>query len=85
LHDFISAEKLLAILSTLPAGITELSCHPGLEADLDTMYSSERKREVDVLCDPRIRLEIHLMGIALCSFGHQVLSSLPALPPPGPS
>lgn len=54
--------------TTLPPGLTELSCHPGYVTDLETMYRHERAAEVQVLCDPRIRAGLGAMGIELCSF-----------------
>jgi predicted glycoside hydrolase/deacetylase ChbG (UPF0249 family) len=32
------------------------------------MYVSERSQEVKVLCDPRVRAAITVLGIELCSF-----------------
>ena len=64
----IAVEGLIAILEQLPPGITELCCHPAADSDLDTMYSAERVRELEVLCDPRIRVAIARMDIVLCSF-----------------
>jgi predicted glycoside hydrolase/deacetylase ChbG (UPF0249 family) len=66
----ISVKRLIRILRSLPDGITELSCHPGLDHDLATMYSMEREREVESLCDPRMRAAIESEQITLCSFGH---------------
>lgn len=66
--EVISVEGLLNILVRLPSGVTELSCHPGQEADLETMYRTERAEEVKVLCDPRVRASLSAMGIELCSF-----------------
>jgi predicted glycoside hydrolase/deacetylase ChbG (UPF0249 family) len=66
--EAISVEGLVKILAELPQGITELSCHPGLEYDLDTMYLIERAREVQVLCDPRVRTVIIAEDVNLCSF-----------------
>jgi predicted glycoside hydrolase/deacetylase ChbG (UPF0249 family) len=68
LHDRISVHALIRILDGLPPGVTELSCHPAASEDLDTMYSAERRQEVEVLCDPRIRKAIMTKGIKLCSF-----------------
>jgi predicted glycoside hydrolase/deacetylase ChbG (UPF0249 family) len=68
LPEIVSAAGLLAILRSLPAGITELSCHPGEGDDLNTMYSAERSREVEVLCDPRVRAALPELGIVLWSF-----------------
>jgi chitin disaccharide deacetylase len=68
LHDAISVERLIEILSALPSGITELGCHPGEGDQIDTTYSEERDRELTVLCDPRVQRAIEKEGIALCSF-----------------
>ena len=64
----ISVERLIAIMGALPAGVTELGCHPGHGDDLDTIYRRERAEEVKVLCDTRIRAAINQLGIRLCSF-----------------
>src|SRR5215813_11398315 len=66
--EAISVDGLIKALGTLPHGCIELGCHPGGRNDLDTMYCSERAKEVKVLCDPRIRTSIVDMGIELCSF-----------------
>src|SRR6266571_7999712 len=34
----ISVEAMIGLLSALPAGFTELGCHPGEGSDLETMY-----------------------------------------------
>ena len=68
LPEAISVEGLIKTLVTLPAGWTELGCHPGHGSDLDTMYCHERTEEVKVLCDPRVRASLTAMGIELCSF-----------------
>ena len=77
LPKFISVEGLLDILRELPPGITELGCHPGIGDELpDTMYRSERSKEVEVLCDPQIRAAIIDMGVDLCSFSSIASCSL---------
>jgi chitin disaccharide deacetylase len=68
LPNVISVEGLIHILETLPAGFTELGCHPAEHCDLDTMYRLERLKELRVLCDPQVRTAITAMGIELCSF-----------------
>jgi predicted glycoside hydrolase/deacetylase ChbG (UPF0249 family) len=69
LPNAIGVSSLLAILAALPDGITELACHPGEEMnDLETMYQSERAREVKTLCDPRVRSAIRELDVDLCSF-----------------
>lgn len=70
LPHVISVDGLIHILETLPAGCTELGCHPADGCDLDTMYRHERLEELRVLCDPRVRAAITTMGIELRSFRH---------------
>jgi predicted glycoside hydrolase/deacetylase ChbG (UPF0249 family) len=64
----IRAERLVALVAALPLGTTELGCHPGLDDDVDSMYRTERSREVAALCDPRIRTVLLAEGIELRSF-----------------
>lgn len=66
--DGLSAERLMQTLAALPAGITELGCHPGLGDDVDSMYRTERAQEQKTLCDPRIRMLLTIEGIKLRSF-----------------
>ena len=61
--------SLVEVLRGLPAGITELLCHPGLEIDHPSSYAGERRQEVEALCDPRVRETIDAEGIRLLSFG----------------
>jgi predicted glycoside hydrolase/deacetylase ChbG (UPF0249 family) len=51
----ISVDALLRIFASLPAGTTELACHPGEALELDTMYREEREEEARCLRDPRLR------------------------------
>jgi predicted glycoside hydrolase/deacetylase ChbG (UPF0249 family) len=64
----ISVENLIEIIRGLPEGITELGCHPGEGADVESEYREEREAEVRVLCDPRVRETIESEGVALCTF-----------------
>lgn len=64
----ISVEALLKILHHLPAGFTELGCHPGSGAVVDSIYRDERAVECQTLCDPQVRAAIVAEGVALCSF-----------------
>jgi predicted glycoside hydrolase/deacetylase ChbG (UPF0249 family) len=64
----ISVEGLCKILATLPPGISELGCHPGVADDVDSMYRAERSAEVRTLCDPRIRDALNTENVQLCSF-----------------
>lgn len=64
----ITVQAMLNILAELPSGITELGCHPGEGAPPDSTYGSERKRELEVLCDPRVIAAVAAQGIELRSF-----------------
>jgi predicted glycoside hydrolase/deacetylase ChbG (UPF0249 family) len=64
----ISVEGLLATLSELPPGTTELGCHPATVADFESMYLAERLVEVHTLCDPRIAEALATAEIELLSF-----------------
>jgi len=64
----ITGDRIKGILDSLAKGFTELGCHPGIAADLDTMYASEREKELEVLCDPAVRTAIEEHGVTLCSF-----------------
>ncbi len=67
-HDAISVEGLIKTIEKIPAGITELACHPSLNSDIKTMYSIERQMEVATLCDKTVRQKLLDAGIGLCSF-----------------
>jgi predicted glycoside hydrolase/deacetylase ChbG (UPF0249 family) len=71
----ISRHELLRLLTAMPPGVSELSCHPGLDDDLPTMYCRERRREVDTLCDAGIAEAIRRLDIRLISFADPVLSA----------
>lgn len=64
----ITIENLCEIMRTLPPGVTELGCHPGLDADLASIYRDQRLDEVKTLCDPRVRAELDSAGLELLSF-----------------
>jgi predicted glycoside hydrolase/deacetylase ChbG (UPF0249 family) len=66
--DAITVPALIDIVRGLPAGVTELACHPGLGDDSGSSYDRERTQEVEILCDPRVRETIVQEGVALRSF-----------------
>lgn len=66
--DAIGVSALISLLHTLPPGVTELGCHPGLGADYASSYFEERAQEVATLCDPRVRTAVADAGIELRSF-----------------
>lgn len=65
----ISVGNLLSLLRQLPAGTTELSCHPGLDESLASCYRLERLAEVQALCDSQVLAAVESEGISLISFG----------------
>jgi predicted glycoside hydrolase/deacetylase ChbG (UPF0249 family) len=66
--EAIGVDALIQILRTLPPGVTEVACHPALGDTPAGMYRSERHREVETLCDPRVRAVLASEDIRLCSF-----------------
>lgn len=68
LHDSINTIHLKKIISTIPYGITELACHPGIDVEIQTMYKIEREMEVNSLCDQDVKDTITMAEIELCSF-----------------
>jgi predicted glycoside hydrolase/deacetylase ChbG (UPF0249 family) len=67
-HAAIGVEALVDIICTLPAGVTELACHPAAFPDMDSVYKDERIVELNSLCDPRVRAAIAAAGVELRSF-----------------
>jgi predicted glycoside hydrolase/deacetylase ChbG (UPF0249 family) len=64
-------ETLARILEELPDGTTELMCHPGrpdVALRAGSTYADEREREIEVLCDPSLRLIAERRGIRLVGF-----------------
>ena len=66
--DAITVEALVGLLAGLPAGVTELGCHPGEPEGLDSTYRTERAVEMETLCEPRVRAAVADSGIRLRSF-----------------
>jgi predicted glycoside hydrolase/deacetylase ChbG (UPF0249 family) len=68
LPDAISVESLIAILTEMPPGLTELGCHPGRAIGEESPYDVERSAEVDVLSHLIVRTFLGAEGIELVSF-----------------
>jgi chitin disaccharide deacetylase len=64
----IAVEALQALLRALPAGASELGCHPALDDESGSSYCAERTVETATLCDPRVRETLREEGIALRSY-----------------
>jgi hypothetical protein len=64
-------ENLKMLVENLPDGTSELMCHPGhVDDDLlrGSSYSTERAREIEILCDPEIPQLLDRHGIELVGF-----------------
>jgi chitin disaccharide deacetylase len=66
----IGVEGLIRVLAGLPAGWSEVGCHPGyVDGDLRSRYRAERELELATLVHPRVReaaatLDITFIGFA---------------------
>jgi predicted glycoside hydrolase/deacetylase ChbG (UPF0249 family) len=68
MREAITPDALLRVIHSLPAGVTELACHPGDAGDLWSTYRDERLCEMDTLSDPRIRAAVLEQRIQLITF-----------------
>jgi predicted glycoside hydrolase/deacetylase ChbG (UPF0249 family) len=64
----IAVDALIRLLKTLPQGVTEMGCHPGLDSKLDSCYRAEREIEVRTLCSAAARETIENASLRLCNF-----------------
>lgn len=64
----ITVETLLRLLRELPAGVSELGCHPGHVEGLESTYLHEREVELRTLCDPVVRAACEAGEIELRTF-----------------
>jgi adenylyl-sulfate kinase len=75
-HDAITVSNLTSMIRELPAGTTEIGCHPAAIVDFDSVYAAERVVEVETLCDPAVREAIAEEDVILRSFSE--LEQFPA-------
>ena len=70
-EPYWTSERLLDQLATLPLGVTELMCHPGIfdEALAYSRYGRQREVELAALCDAEARATVERLDIRLCDFG----------------
>ena len=66
----ISVQGLMYLVeSEIPAGATELGCHPGYcDPQLRSSYRMEREAELRTLCDPAVRAFLSARRIRLVNF-----------------
>jgi predicted glycoside hydrolase/deacetylase ChbG (UPF0249 family) len=64
-------ENLLAVISGLPEGVSEMMCHPGL-ADRalreESTYAVEREQELEILCHPGVQAALKQASVTLVDF-----------------
>jgi predicted glycoside hydrolase/deacetylase ChbG (UPF0249 family) len=65
-----TADRLLALIPTIPDGVTELMCHPGQadEALAASSYCAQREGERAALCDPLVREALQASEVRLVSY-----------------
>src|SRR4051812_31275104 len=68
LPELITPGALKETIRSLADGVTELGCHPGDAAPLQSAYRDERRIEVATLCDPEIRVLLSEQNVGLISF-----------------
>ena len=69
--DGATKENLLAILSDLDEGVSELMCHPGYVDDAfanESVYNFQRQRELGILTDPEVIDAIKTNGVELINY-----------------
>ncbi len=67
----VSLEHLSRLLHSLPAGVSELMCHPGFvdeELNASSGYAKPREREFQILTNPAVRQLIDEDKISLTTF-----------------
>ncbi|MBI2820772.1 MAG: ChbG/HpnK family deacetylase [Acidobacteria bacterium] len=72
LTGLLDTAMMEAIVGSLPDGVTELACHPGVYDDAleaaPTRLKQERQRELEALTDPALQARIQQQGITLISY-----------------
>jgi len=64
----ITVGALVGVIRSLPAGTTEICCHPGKGEIRSSSYAAERERELEALCHPDVRSALVDAGVNLVSF-----------------
>ncbi len=67
----VSRERLVESFKRLPAGLSEIMCHPGrVDAELErsSTYTADREIEIDILSDPAVTAALAAEDIRLVSY-----------------
>lgn len=67
-RDAISPAHLIALIEALPAGWTEIGCHPAAGPVSVSSYDAERQIEMATLRDPGVKSLLNVSDVRLCSF-----------------
>jgi predicted glycoside hydrolase/deacetylase ChbG (UPF0249 family) len=68
LPEAIVVTRLSSLIRALPAGWSELGCHPGLGVSSESSYAKEREMEVSALCDQSLIDVLAEESVKLSSF-----------------
>lgn len=72
LTGYLRTNELVALLRTLPEGLTEFMCHPGYCTDelraTPTRLKESRERELQALTAPEVRATLQEIGIELVQY-----------------
>jgi chitin disaccharide deacetylase len=74
--QLVEPGALVVLMESLPAGLTEIGCHPAAGPVPSSSYDRERLLELATLCDPMVRRALEQARIELRTFAH-----LPEQPP----
>jgi len=66
----LTVSFLIKIIEKLPAGATELGCHPAANLDFQSTYHRERLEELESLCSPVVVEALTREGVLLRSFSN---------------
>jgi predicted glycoside hydrolase/deacetylase ChbG (UPF0249 family) len=70
-QEALTRDHVLGLLDTLPGGVSELMCHPGLDDPAlgQSSYRAEREAELALLTHPAVRERVEALEIELTTFG----------------
>jgi predicted glycoside hydrolase/deacetylase ChbG (UPF0249 family) len=64
----ITPERLRELIEALPAGWTEIGCHPAAGPVPTSSYNEERQAELATLRDPSVKTLLYVRNVNLCSY-----------------
>lgn len=70
-QQYISKDFLLSIMNTIPVGVSELMCHPGIPDEFlknESSYVDERQIELNLLTEPIVKQQLSNYGVELVNY-----------------